>query len=304
MKVVGLGQCSLDYLFIVDSYPRPDTKTEILHWTVCGGGPVATALVSLSRIGIDCDMHGVIGDDENGHKIAESIREERVNIDGLLKRPEATSQTAFIAVEKATGKRTVFWSRASGPPLKSEEIHEGFLNHADFLLLDGLMEEASLYAAEKAKKSGIPVMLDAGRLRSGMLDLAARCDYVVASEEFCREIAGVGDEDALEPEAALYRLHDSGAGVSTVTLGSGGSVTFSDNEVFSVPAFQVDVVDTTGAGDVFHGGYIYGLLKNWNIHEVVRFATAFASLKCRKLGGRAGIPTLQEVNDLLKSVKR
>jgi ribokinase len=299
MKVTGLGQCSLDHIFIVDSYPEPDTKKEMLQWTVAGGGPVATALVSLSRLGVSCRFCGIIGDDEAGEKISSSLKSENINLSGLIKRIDSTSQMAFIAVEESSGKRTIFWQRPSAKPLSPDEIPGDFLEDCDFLLVDGLMTEASMYAAKIAKKRNIPVMLDAGRVRDGMIELAHICDYVVASEEFAREFAG-NDED-FNPENALDKMKSFGAKAATVTLGSDGSITVCKNEVFRTPAFAVDIVDTTGAGDVFHGGYIYGLLQRWDIRKVVRFASAFAALKCRKPGGRAGIPGLEEVEHLIES---
>lgn len=301
MNVVGIGQCSLDYVFVVDSFPSPDTKKEVIEWIVCSGGPVATALVSLSRLGVNCSFYGIAGDDESGKKIEESLKAEQVKIQGLFKRAESTSQTAFIAVEKGTGKRTIFWKRPSGRPLQPEELPDYFLNSADFLLLDGLMAEASVYAVKKAKEQNIPVMLDAGRMREGIIELASGCDYVVASEEFGKELVRESNPAAVRfrPEDALLAMKSFSAKACTITLGERGSITLSGDEIFRIPAFKVEAVDTTGAGDVFHGGYIYGLLLKWNIKDVVRFATACASLKCRKLGGRAGIPTLDEAEEFL-----
>ncbi len=311
MHVVGLGQCAIDYLFVVDSFPEPDTKKEVIEWTICGGGPVATALVSLSKLGIHCSFHGITGDDESGKKIKDSLKAENVNVHGLLKRPLSSSQTAFIAVEKSRGKRTIFWKRPSGKPLNPDEIPGNFLDNADFLLLDGLMIEASIYAAKKAREKNIPVMLDAGRIRKGMIELAVMCDYVVASEEFARDLAkvkmtglsGAGLSDLKKILVFIKNLgvkfRTNSYRTCTITLGGKGSITLAGDETFLVPAFKVDATDTTGAGDVFHGGYIYGLLQKWDIRNVVRFATAFASLKCRKFGGRAGIATLKEVEELL-----
>jgi ribokinase len=302
--VVGVGQCSLDYLFVIDTFPLPDTKKEVLSWTACGGGPVATALVTLLRMGIGCTFYGIIGDDASGRKIEESLRIENMAVRGLLKRPHSHSQTAFIAVEKGNGKRTIFWKRPSGEPLKPEEIPENFLDNVDFLLLDGLMIEASLFAANLAKSRNIPVMLDAGRVRERMLELAPLCDYIVASEEFAIEINQESGARLENPESALSRMKSFGAKACTITLGERGSITMAGDRVFHTPVFKVDVVDTTGAGDVFHGGYIFGLLKSWEIKNVVRFATACASLKCRQPGGRAGIPTLDEVERLIKKEVR
>ena len=153
------------------------------------------------------------------------------------------------------------------------------------------MPETSMYAAKKAQGKGVPIMLDAGRIREGMLELAHMSDYVVGSEEFAR---GLREEKPFDPEDAIEQMKSFGAKASTITLGDKGSMTVCNDETFRTPAFKVDAVDTTGAGDVFHAGYIYGLLQKWEIKEVVRFASAFAALKCRKLGGRAGIPSLEE----------
>lgn len=300
MKVTGLGQCSLDNLFIIDEFPASDTKKEVLEWTVTGGGPVATALAGLSRLGVECDFHGITGDDEAGVKIRESLKIENINIDGMLTRSNTNSQHAFIAVEKGSGKRTIFWKRPSAAPLSPEELPDDFLANKDFLLIDGLMSEVSLYAAKKARKKNIPVMLDAGSVREGMIELAHLCDYVVCSKEFARELL---KGKSFSPEMAAEHMKSFGAQAATVTLGEKGSITVCEDEIFQTPAFKVDVVDTTGAGDVFHGGYIYGLLQKWDIKEAVRFASAFAALKCRKLGGRAGIPDLNEVTEFLNKIR-
>jgi ribokinase len=282
----------------MDSYPPPDTKKEVIEWTISGGGPVATALVSLARLGMKCSFYGVIGDDEAGRKISESLVSESIDINGLLTRPGSNSQVAFIAVEKTSGQRTIYWKRPSAEPLKPHELPDDFLDDAGFLLLDGLIAEASIFAAQKAREKEIPSMLDAGRMREGMIELAHLCDYVVCSGEFARElIIGSGPFD---PDEAIIYMKSFGAKAATITLGEKGSITVSGDEIFHIPAFSVDVVDTTGAGDVFHGGYIYGLLQQWNIKQVVRFASAFAALKCRKPGGRSGIPSLKEVTAFLQ----
>ncbi len=298
MFVVGIGQCAWDMLAIVDRFPQPDTKKEVHVWDEQGGGPVATALVTLSRLKVACRFYGVIGDDREGAAIRQSLIDEGVEVSGLVKRPHALSQTAFIAIDKSMGTRTIFWKRPVGEPLRPEELTSDFLEGADFLLLDGLMKDVSLFAAQQARKSGIPVMLDAGRVREGTLELAGMSDYVVGSEEFARELGWNDDPGSFQQE-----IRKLGCGVTTITLGSRGSVTFGGDEIISCPAFRVEVVDTTGAGDVFHGGYLYGLLQKWQLKDTVRFASAVAAMKCRKLGGRAGIPKLKDVVKFLESQK-
>jgi len=294
MIVTGIGQSALDYLVLVDTYPRVDTKKEVIKWHEQGGGPVATALVALSRLGISCRFHGIIGDDYAGEKIRQSLTEEGIDVTGLIKRERATSQIAFIVVEKGTARRTIFWKRPSGNPLQREELGVDFLDGSDFLILDGLMKDISLYAAKRAKTLNIPIMLDAGRMRPGMLDLARLSDYVVTSEEFAKDLGW-----QLTQEALLKEKEKLGVKVLTITLGEKGSITISNDEFIQLSAFRVKAVDTTGAGDVFHGGYIYGLLNKWSLNDAVTFASALAAIKCTKIGGRIGIPGLSEVKKFL-----
>ncbi len=295
MIVCGIGQCSLDYLALIDSYPEVDTKKEVLHWDEQGGGPVATALVALSRLGVQCKFYGITSNNEAGEKISDSLHKEKIDITGLHKRENSVPQQAFIAIEEKSGQRTIFWARPSGRELRPEELGGDFLKNTDFLLLDGLMKDVSLYAAKTARNLNIPVMLDAGSLREGMLDIAAHCDYVVASEEFAKELGW-----SENPEEFAREVKKLYCRVVTFTFGNKGSITYHNSEVIRVPAFKVNVVDTTGSGDVFHGGYVFGILQGWEIIDSIRFASALAAMKCQKIGGRTGIPTLNEVTKFLK----
>lgn len=290
MHIVGIGQCSLDYIAFIDSYPSVNTKKEVIEWHEQGGGPVATALVTLSRLGISCSFLGIVGDDRAGEKIRESIAAEGIDITGLVQRNKAVSQKAFIAVEQGAGTRTIFWQRPSGNPLSEHELQPDFLKGARFLLLDGLMSDVSISAAGAAKKENVPVMLDAGRARPGMLEVARLSDYVVASEEFANDLSW----DLSEKSLQQYRT-EIGTDVLTITRGEQGSITAAHNQYFHIPAFQTRAVDTTGAGDVFHGGYIYGLLKGWSLRDTILFASAVASIKCTNVGGRTGIPTFGQI---------
>jgi sulfofructose kinase len=293
--VTGLGQCCLDYLGLIDSYPKVDSKKEVLEWHEQGGGPVATALVVLSRLGLKCKFFGIIGDDAAGERIRKSLKDEGIDVSGLIKREKASSQIAFIAIEKQTGRRTIFWRRPSGKPLKPDEIEDKFLVGSKFLILDGLMKEVSLYAAGRARELNIPIMLDAGKKRSGMLQIAKLSDYVVTSEEFARELGWT-----LSHKALKNIQKDLGIKALTITLGKRGSLTIADDQFIHAPAFQVDAIDTTGAGDVFHGGYIYGLLQKWKFKDILIFASAVAAMKCTKVGGRTGIPGITECMKFLK----
>jgi sulfofructose kinase len=295
MIVTGIGQCSLDYLAIIDIYPQVDTKKEVLEWFEQGGGPVATALVALSRLGIPCRFYGVTGDDYAGEKIKQSLIDEGIDVNGLIARGKANSQLAFIAIEKGTAKRTIFWKRPSGETLREEDLGADFLEGVSFLLMDGLMKDVSLYATQKANALNIPVMLDAGRARPGMLEIARLSDYLVASEEFANDLGWHLNSEVLQKEKEKLGLRSL-----TVTMGERGSITVSNSKFLQIPAFTVKAVDTTGAGDVFHGGYIYGILQGWDIRDTIIFASALAAMKCKKMGGRTGIPELSDVIEFLK----
>jgi sulfofructose kinase len=296
MLVVGVGQSAWDTLAIVDRFPQTDTKKEVLSWEEQGGGTLGNEMAALSRLGVSCRFYSVSGDDREGAAIRQSLADEGVDIAGVVTRPGSLSQKAFIVIDKSRGTRTIFWKPPSGDPLLVEEFPPDALSNADFLLLDGVMKDISLFAAREARNAGVPVMLDAGKTREWMLELARLCDYVVASEEFARNELGWKDD----PESFRQEVSKHGLRITTITLGSRGSVTFAGDAVIPCPAFPVDVVDTTGAGDAFHAGYLYGLLQKWPLEETARFASAVAAMKCGKVGARAGIPRLSEVQRFLQ----
>ncbi|ROR03340.1 carbohydrate kinase family protein [Desulfosoma caldarium] len=283
--VFGLGQCSLDYLGIIDRFPQADSKCEFRGLTMQGGGPVATALVALNRWGKRCLLCGVVGDDPFGEAILQSLHNEGVHTDGVQVRTEGASQFAFIAAEPATARRTIFWRRPTGAPLRPDEVPWQEVRRSRVILTDGFFMDAALALARKARAWNIPVVVDAGSLRDGMLDLARWSDHFIASEVFARSLMGTEDS-----EGACRKLASLGPEVVGVTLGARGSVFYYRGRLAFQEAYAVDVVDTTGCGDVFHGAYVYGLLEGWPVHERFRRASWAAAQVARRLGGRAGIP--------------
>ncbi len=295
--VVGLGQCCIDYLGVVGQYPGINRKEEINDFTVQGGGPVATAMVTLSRLGATTTFIGKISDDYFGGLIKDGLTRESVNIDHLVVENGKRSQFAFIIIEKKTGKRTVLWSRATVKPLRADEFNRNVINTAKVLHLDGLMLESSLEAAKCARDAGVTIVVDPGSRREGPLELAKIADYFIASEDFTSQYYNGND-----PKAAAMELLKQGAKTVIVTMGEKGSICVSRENCFHQPAFKINAVDTTGCGDVFHGAFIFGLLQDWDLNKTVRFASATAALKCRKIGGRTAIPYFREVEGFLKEV--
>jgi len=284
-QVIGLGQCSIDYLGIVESYPPANVKCEFNNMLIQGGGPVATAMVALSRWGVRCTFAGVVGNDSFGNEITRSLEEEGVDTGGLLAREGCTSQFAFIAVEPGSGSRTIFWQRPSGAVPHPDEIDYNQIRNADFLYTDGLFVETTIEACREARKSGTKVVVDAGTLREGMLELAGLSDYFIASRIFARALTGDGNE--IE---ACRKISALGPEIVGVTLGEEGYVAMVDGEITKHPAYKVDAVDTTGCGDVFHAGFTYGLIHGWDKLKCLDFGAWAASRVALELGGRAGIP--------------
>ncbi len=288
--VLGVGQCCMDYLALADGFPRENTKREAIELAVEGGGQVATALVSLARLGIGTRMIGIVADDRDGTEIIRRFQDEGVSTEFMVVRKGGLSQRSFIIVNRQNGTRTILWQKPTVGVLSAEDIKEDAFKGVDFLLVDGYMKDATLKALRIAKELSIPTMIDADRMYPGMEELLGFVDYIVGSEDFSCYID-------LDPFRALKTLSVEypDARAITITLGENGSITMYKDVLIEQPAYQVDdVVDTTGAGDVFHGGYIYGLLNGWHIKKTLEFASAFSALKCRSLSGRRGIPTLEE----------
>lgn len=283
--VVGLGQSCLDVLTTVEAYPPPDTKCEYTDLLVQGGGPVGTALVALSRWGLSTAMVGVVGDDVFGPMIRRSLEEEGVDTRGLLVRRGHSSQFAYVAAEPGLGRRTVFWRRPTGAPPGVDEVDWGRVRAAGVFHTDGLFAEAALAGCRFARAAGVAVVVDAGSLREGMLDIARAADHFVASEKFARELVG-GDD----PPGACRRLAEFGPSVVGVTLGSRGYVAMTGGRLFERPAYTVEAFDTTGCGDLFHAGLSYGVARGWSPEKSLDFGAWAAAMVARHLGGRSGIP--------------
>jgi sulfofructose kinase len=298
IRVVGLGQACVDYLGPVPHYPREDEKIELLDLHQQCGGPASTALVTLSRLGVKTAFLGSVSDDPLGREILAGLEREKIEFRFLKVTPGYTSQFAFIVISKPDGQRTIFWNRGSVPHLKSGDVDLSPFSKADILHLDGLMVEASLEAARQAKALGLTVVMDGGTMREGTRELLSLIDVLIASERFAEPLVKPGHP----PEKSVRALWALGPPVVIVTLGSRGSIGQNgDGETVFQRAFPVDAVDTTGAGDVYHGAYIYGMLQGWGMHQCMRFASAASALKCQAIGAQRGIPRLTEINALIAS---
>lgn len=292
----AIGYCGIDSIAIVPAIPL-DSKVEIIDNFDQGGGPAATAAVAAARLGADAAFVGSVGDDSAGSAILEEFAAEKVDTSHVAVRAGGSSPRAYCWIEADTGKRSIAWTRGKREELSADEVDEEFIKNSRILHFDGHQMQAALAAAKIAKANNIPVSLDAGTIRPGIEKLIEVTDILIASEEFSRRYTGASDN-----ESALKLLGRNNSAVTAVTMGEKGSIALGkDGEIIHCPAFKITPVDTTGAGDVFHGAFCVRYLETQDVYECMRFASAVSALKCLKSGGRTGIPTRAEVDEFLKN---
>jgi sulfofructose kinase len=295
---IGMGVGALDYLCLLDRLPKLDEKTETKETSLQGGGPVPTALATLGKSGVKVGYLGKVGNDVEGEKVIAELKKFKVNTNYVFKDSKIQTPKAFIWIEKKTGKRTVVLNKANYENLTTGEL--SFVNKlkTKYLLIDGRDIEANLFLCKWAKRKGAEIILDVGSQRNKIERLFPLVDYLVASKNFAFPYTKLKN-----PYSAGKRLLKFGFKAVIITLGEKGAFFINQEISFYQPGFKVKVVDTTGAGDVFHGAFIYGLLQNWSFKKILEFSCGCAALKCRKIGGRAGIPSLNQVNEFLRKQK-
>ncbi len=297
-KAVGFGYSALDYLGVIQRFPRENMKLELKEFKIQGGGPAATAIVTAARLGLKASFIGIVGDDSFGRKMLDELKKESVDVSSVIIEQGGESHFAFIMVDETTGARTILWTRGSLPFIKKEQVDREKISSADILLIDSLEPQAAARAAEIARENRVPVVIDAGTVREGVEELLPLCDYIIASEVFAAQISNNGSI-----EKALDIIHSYGPEASVITLGERGCAALNNDGLIKIDGFRVNVVDTTGAGDVFHGAFLFAVLQEWDLYRICLFSNAVSALKCRKLGGRAGIPDIAETLEYLSAAE-
>jgi len=298
--VVGVGLNATDTLLLVPHFPAYAGKAPFEEEIVSPGGQVASALVACARLGLRSKYIGSIGDDERGRVQMESLRETGINLDHVQLRRNCPNHSAYIIVDRSTGERTVLWRRDDCLRIDPEQIEPSQIAGARLLHIDGHDTPAVARAAEIARGHGIPVSVDVDTVYHGFDKVLPNVDYLVGSSEF--PTAFTGDRD---PFVALETLQKGfGMKVAAMTLGAHGALARLDGTFVYSPAYVVNCIDTTGAGDVFHGAFCYAVLQGMAMRDVLEFSNAMAALNCTALGARGGIRTLDEVRNLMARAER
>ena len=295
--VVGFGLSSVDHLCIVTRHPRLDSKQQLVTYDVQPGGQVPTALVALQRWGLQTAYLGTFGDDPGGIMARSALANEGVDLSASIVRDATRQQVSVILIDEVSGERSVLWERVGALVLEPDEVRRETLLAGRALLMDAVDMPTTIEAARAAKAAGILTVLDTDTPAPGIDELLHLTDVLIVAAEFPGRLTGIADL-----RTALRETAKRGPWFVGVTLGPGGALAFVRGQFHYVPAFRVPVVDSTGAGDIFHAGSIYGLLQGWSVPEILRFAAAAAALKCEKLGGRPGIPTLTRATALAEMV--
>ena len=291
-----MGLNSVDFLCVVPEFPAPNSKMKVLQFSKQGGGQVATAMVALSRWGVKTKYIGKVGDDEWGEFSLHSIRQEGVDVSSVTVEPNAPNQFASIIVDRTSGERTILWDRDKRLMYREGELQKEEICSGKLLHLDGHDVRAAIQSASWAKEEGIPTVVDLDKVEPLTSELMKKIDFVITSSRFPTFFTGMSD-----PQKALAEMQRQIPGFLCATLGDEGAIAFVDGKILHAKGFETNAIDTTGAGDVFHAGFIYGLLQDWEVKEILRFANAAAALKCGEVGGRKGIPTLEKIQDFLMS---
>ena len=293
-EVIGVGLCTVDLLFAV---PRPPIFGGLMRASAYlrqGGGPVATALVALARLGVSTRFIGRVGDDDDGDFIRADFAREGVDNSRIQVETGALSRIALVLVDETTGERGFTARPENCRPLTAGDLDREDIAAARVLHLDDA-DEPSMQAARWAKEDGTCVVFDGTWNHEDLDAFLPLVDVPIVSEPFVEAWM-----PGASPREVIDRLWGFGPQIAVYTLGEKGCVVRWGEGEGAFPCFATDVVDTTGAGDAFHGGFIYGLLQGWKVEQVVRFASAVAALNCRQLGGRTGLPDRPEVDEFLR----
>lgn len=297
--VVGVGVNVVNELLVVPRFPEPDTKTDALAVVRQGGGVVATAMVACARLGLRAKYIGKVGADDLGPVSRETLGKEGIDVEDIVADPGEHTRLTFGLIERDSGRRTLIRAAMRPARLRAEELSRAAVTGGRILHLDGYEGPAALQAARWAREGGIPVSLDAEEATECRDELLPLADILIVSHRFGQRLTGADRVPAI-----LDALESLGPRLVGVTLGAEGSVVRTRGRTVRAPGFAVDVADTTGAGDVFHGAFLAGVVWGWPLAETLRFANAVAALKCARLGGQAGIPSLAEARAFLQQTAR
>jgi sulfofructose kinase len=297
--ILGIGENAIDTVMQLPQFPALGAKVEMLGAQILLGGQVATALIACQGWGLRTHYVGAVGDDSAGELHRRELRRAGVHSD-LVEVPRTLSQMSFILIDTSSGERTIVWRRDPRLTVSPTFLKRDWVTSARLLHVDGHDPATTSVAASWARASGIPVVADLDHLSPGLLRLLPFVDFPVTSKEFPAD--ATGEKNLLK---ALPRLQKNyGSRAVCATIGVDGALAWDGSRFWYAPSYKVRVVDTTGAGDLFHAAFSYGILHRWDLQRILDFACAAAGLNCEALGARGGISNLSKVKELQRKAGR
>jgi len=296
---VGFGLNAVDHLIVVPEYPAFDTKMRLLEHKQSAGGQTATAMVALRRLGLNTAYAGRFGSDPEGLFGLKSLVDESVNCDFAEVIEDAKNQIAFITIDVRSGERTIVWDRDERLAYQADEAPVEFGPRGRVLHLDAHDPPACVRIAKAAKDSSTIVSADIDNVYEGLPELLPLIDILIGSKEFPHRVTGIADE-----RAALIEMHARfGCAVVGMTLGAAGAMVYCEGRFIESHGYVAPggCRDTTGAGDAFHGGFLYGFLTGEDLETSLKFGNAVAAMKCSALGARTALPTHSELQIFLNN---
>lgn len=293
-RCVGLGLIVVDHLLLTQHYPEPNTKNIVDDYVMQGGGPVPTALAVIGRLGLPCSFISTVGDDEMADFLQHELEQFHVDCSGLERLPDRMTAESFVIIDQRNGDRTIFLNRNGCCISGLTDPCIEHIKNADILHMDGRDIDICLETARIARQHQTRVSIDIGSDRSIPEKLLQLVDIAIVSETYTQA------QIEKSPLKSAQKLLDLGISIAAVTCGSRGSYWATRNSTFHQSAFPIKVVDTTGAGDVFHGAALYAVLRGFNLRDAARLASAVSAMVCSHIGGKQGIPKLEQVNRFLK----
>ena len=290
---LGMGIIPLDLLFEVGRFPNPGEKIDGLSLTIQGGGPVPNTLIGLTKFGYKTQLIAAVGNDIFGKLSIEEIKKQKVDASQIIVKGNS-SAVAGGFVEQGSGRRTLVLERRIF--VESKDLNFSKFPKPKIVHLDGRDIEATVELAKWGKKVGAIVSFDIGSMRNDVSSAFSYVDHLVVADSYAFPFTKTSDS-----ASAIKMLGEYGPSTIVVTEGIKGATGYEKGKFHKQPAYKVKTIDTTGAGDAFHAGYLYGLLKGYDLAERLKWGAAVAALKCTKAGARAGIPSLNEVKKFLKN---
>ncbi|HEU4506648.1 MAG TPA: carbohydrate kinase family protein [Pyrinomonadaceae bacterium] len=294
---VGFGLNAVDHLIVVPEYPAFDTKMRLLEHKLSAGGQTASAMVALRRLDLKTAYAGRFGSDPEGIFGFQTLKDDDVNVDFAEIVEGARNQIAFITIDARSGERTIVWDRDERLAYRRDEAPVEFGPMGRVLHLDAHDPPACVRLAQAARASGTTVSADIDNVYEGLPELLPLIDILIGSKEFPHRVTGIRDE-----RTALIELKNRyGCALVGMTIGAAGAVVYCEGSFIESAAFDISGLcrDTTGAGDAFHGGVLYGLLTGEDIETSLKLGNAVAAMKCCALGARTALPTKAELEEFL-----